>query len=331
MGGVNPAAAGRFSVLVVENDVEDAFVLAEALAGSGFRTARVVASVREALDELMLWTPDLIILDLGIPDAEGFDVLQVLGRGGSLGVPVVVVTGETPAERRVQALELGAQDVVVKPFDVLELGARAVHVVRAHETLEAADVVARALAVELSELSKELDEQAYAVHDTLVAVLELRSPELASHARRVGALVEHLADAAGLDRDVARQLGMAASCHQIGAVALDDATLAQLATGDHGADQACIEATTAVLRGHHRLAVAAARFREPAANFAHPVDRLVAQLTAVCHTFEEGARVNGQVEVDLGLRALQRGLDRGLDVDLVRCFVQAGLPDGVAK
>jgi DNA-binding response OmpR family regulator len=314
------------SVLVVEDQRDEAFLVTEALAGHGFRTARVAATAHAALAALEHWTPDLIVLDLGLPDADGLDVLGVLNRGERLGIPVMAVTGESNAERRVLALELGAKDVVVKPFDLLELGARAFHVVRAHEHLEAVDVVARTLALELSELSTELDDAVRTVSDVLLAALEARSPVLAAHSRNVGLLVERLATAAGLD-DVAEQLGIAAACHQIGAVALDDEALAQLLTGHRAAEERCARLTVDILGAHHRLAVAAARFYEPSTAFAQPVDHLVAKLTAVCHTFDDGSRTARGFDASAGLMALQRGLDTGLDVELVRTFIDAGLAD----
>jgi DNA-binding response OmpR family regulator len=312
------------SVLVVEDRADEAFLVTEALAGNGFATSRIAATAAAAIAALDGWTPDLIVLDLGLPDVDGLDVLQVLSRGERLGVPVMVITGETNPERRVRALELGAKDVVVKPFDLLELGTRAAHVVRDHDDMEAADVVARTLAKELSELSIELDEQARTATEALMSALELRCPELAQHSQRVGLLVERLAEAIGLD-DVAEQLGVAAACHQMGALALDDAALAALQAGQPAAEASCAAATAAILSAHHRLAVAASRFREPADAFAQPVDRLVAQLTAVCHTFDDRAHTADGLDVAAGLAALQEGLDHGLDVEFVRCFVEAGL------
>ncbi|MEI8239854.1 MAG: response regulator [Actinomycetota bacterium] len=314
-------------VLVVEDQPDEAFLVTEALAGSGFHTAKIAHTAAMALATLQTWTPDLIVLDLGLPDADGLDVLQVLRRGERLGVPVVVVTGEANPERRVRALELGAKDVIVKPFDLLELGARAARVVQTHEDLEAADAVARTLAHELSEVSSELDEQLRKATQVLLAALDIRCPELAQRSRRVAALVERLAQSAGLD-DVAEQLAIAATCHQIGALTLDDNTLSSLLAGDEAAERRCSEATCAILRPHHRLAIAAGRFRDPAHAFEQPVDRLVAQLTAVCHTYAASAHVGGDTDPTRGLLALQRGLDNGLDNELVRCFVESGLADG---
>jgi DNA-binding response OmpR family regulator len=313
-------------VLVVEDQRDEAYLVTEALAGHGFGAARVAATAADALAMLEEWTPDLIVLDLGLPDADGVDVLQVLSHGERLGIPVIVVTGDTDPNRRVRALELGAKDVVVKPFDLLELGARAFHVVRAHEHLEAADVVARTLARELSDLATELDEEVRAVSDVLLSALHARRPSVAAHCRNVGSLVERLARAVGLD-DVASQLGTAAACHQIGAVALDDESLELLTTGHRPTEARCAALTSTILGSHHRLAIAASRFHEPAAAFAQPVDRLVAQLTAVCHTFDDAARSADGFDTALGLAALQHGLDHGLDVELVRCFMEAGLAD----
>lgn len=112
-------------VLVVEDDSAVARLLVELLSAAGYavRTAATLAVAHAFLRE---WTPDLVLLDLVLPDGNG---LQLCARAGHGGLPPVVVCSAraTPATR-VQALRLGADDVIAKPFDADELLAR-VHAV----------------------------------------------------------------------------------------------------------------------------------------------------------------------------------------------------------
>lgn len=100
-------------VLVIEDDAIILRSISDALREAGYETvvARNVAGGRQQAR----WTrPDLIILDLGLPDGNGLDVLEVLTEIGSL-VPVLVLTGLDPAEVKMPALRSGVQQFLKKP------------------------------------------------------------------------------------------------------------------------------------------------------------------------------------------------------------------------
>jgi DNA-binding response OmpR family regulator len=307
-------------VLVVEDDGVQAYLVKEALAGSGFAEIRVVTTAAAAAAALVEWTPDLVILDLGLPDGDGMSLLDVVGTNGTLGVPVLVVTGESDPERRVQALELGASDLVTKPFNLLELGVRAKRTLRAHDDLLAAGVLARSLAHELTELSDELEEQLGAGVDVLLAALAMRSPALGSRARRVARSVHQLAVAVHLD-DVAPHLGRAAACHEVGALTLDDHDLAGVVALDPTAVERCALASEMILATRHPLAAASARFGAPSGSFERQSERLVASLTAVCHTFHAAAAAE-EYHPARGVRALLEAPEGVMDPDLVDAFIE---------
>ncbi|WP_326819349.1 response regulator [Streptosporangium sp. NBC_01756] len=76
------------------------------------------AALRKAAD----WHPDLVVLDLGLPDIDGIDVIH--GLRGWTSVPIVVLSGRTGGSDKVDALDAGADDYVTKPFNIDELLAR---------------------------------------------------------------------------------------------------------------------------------------------------------------------------------------------------------------
>jgi len=80
-------------------------------------------SGKAALDILRAGAPDLLILDLGLPDLDGFHVIRQLRDLGS-SIPIVVLSSRTDEKGKVQALDLGADDYVTKPFGIDELLAR---------------------------------------------------------------------------------------------------------------------------------------------------------------------------------------------------------------
>jgi DNA-binding response OmpR family regulator len=108
-------------VLIVEDDPAVAAGIADGLSSSAFETANAPtgAAGLRLLDE---FAPELVILDLGLPDMDGTDVCRTMRSRST--VPIVVVSARSDEMDRVLALELGADDYLVKPFGMRELLAR---------------------------------------------------------------------------------------------------------------------------------------------------------------------------------------------------------------
>jgi two-component system response regulator RegX3 len=110
----------RRRILLVEDEVSITEPLAEALRSEGFET-QVAGTVAEAL-ELARGGPDLVLLDVMLPDGSGFDVCRELRQSSR--VPIIMLTARGEEADRVVGLELGADDYVVKPFSAREVVAR---------------------------------------------------------------------------------------------------------------------------------------------------------------------------------------------------------------
>jgi len=108
-------------ILIVEDEASIAEPFARLLEREGFRTT-VAGTAAAALDAARSERPDLVLLDLVLPDGDGRDVCRTL-RGES-GVPVIMLTARGSETDRVVGLELGADDYVVKPFSAAEVIAR---------------------------------------------------------------------------------------------------------------------------------------------------------------------------------------------------------------
>jgi two-component system response regulator RegX3 len=125
------------TILLVEDEVSITEPLAEALRSEGFET-QVAGTVAEAL-ELARRDPDLVLLDLMLPDGSGFDVCRELRKRSQ--VPIIMLTARGEEADRVVGLELGADDYVVKPFSAREVVARIRAVLRRADAPEPADEV----------------------------------------------------------------------------------------------------------------------------------------------------------------------------------------------
>jgi two-component system, OmpR family, response regulator RegX3 len=108
-------------ILIVEDEASIAEPFARLLRREGFETT-VARTAAEALDAARRTEPDLVLLDLALPDGDGRDVCRVLR--GERDVPVIMVTARGTQTDRVVGLELGADDYVVKPFSGAEVIAR---------------------------------------------------------------------------------------------------------------------------------------------------------------------------------------------------------------
>jgi two-component system, OmpR family, response regulator MprA len=108
-------------VLVVEDDEEIAQVLQRSLRLEGYEV-RIAGDGEAALDQSSAFNPDLVILDLGLPKLDGIEVARRLRSADD--VPILMLTARDALESRVEGLDSGADDYLVKPFERQELLAR---------------------------------------------------------------------------------------------------------------------------------------------------------------------------------------------------------------
>ena len=113
--------SGRPRVLVVEDDTDIAGVLRRSLDKEGY-DVRVAGDGESAIDEAGVFEPDAVVLDLGLPRLDGVDVCRRLREDGD--VPILILTARDALESRVEGLDSGADDYLVKPFERDELLAR---------------------------------------------------------------------------------------------------------------------------------------------------------------------------------------------------------------
>ena len=120
------------TVIVIEDERQIRRFLRSALEAEGFRVFEA-ETARDGLTEAGTRKPDLVILDLGLPDRDGVDVIRDL-RGWTK-VPILVLSARSDEPDKVQALDAGADDYLVKPFGTAELLAR-VRVALRHRSSE---------------------------------------------------------------------------------------------------------------------------------------------------------------------------------------------------
>jgi two-component system, OmpR family, KDP operon response regulator KdpE len=131
--------ASRAVILVVEDDEETRAAVVRELHLRGYDVAEAPDG-RSALERWERRRPDLVLLDLGLPDVDGLQVIRRIRRDAA--TPIVILSGRYEEREKVQALEAGADDYVTKPFGVDELNAR-LRVALRHAAGPAADASGR--------------------------------------------------------------------------------------------------------------------------------------------------------------------------------------------
>lgn len=144
------------TVLVVDDEIQIRRFLRAGLELDGF-TVQEAGNGAEALRSVTLKPPDLVILDLGLPDMDGSDIVERLRSWSS--VPLIVLSVRSNEAEKVRLLDLGADDYVVKPFGMAELLARAHAALRRQVRASSGESIVRthSLAIDLASRTVSLD------------------------------------------------------------------------------------------------------------------------------------------------------------------------------
>lgn len=193
-------------VLTVDDDLNTLRMLSAFLAPDGYEITEATEG-RAALALVSEELPDVILLDLNLRDMSGFDVLQRLkGDEWTRLVPVVVVTADGDRERRLRAVEFGAEDFLTKPVDREELRIRVRTWLRLKQQVDQLERVEDVLRL-------------------LGRSVEVRDPRLHDHCERMARLTEYMGRALQVDSVDRHTLRLGAFLHDLGKIALPDTVL----------------------------------------------------------------------------------------------------------
>jgi two-component system KDP operon response regulator KdpE len=167
-------------ILIVDDEPQIRALLRTTLARAGYHIVEA-ANAREALAAKAIDRPDLVLLDLGLPDRDGFELIEALR--GETGLGLVIVSARDESEQKVAALDLGADDYVTKPFDTEELLARIRAALRRRLASEAEQQIVEAGPVTIDLLARSVRRGGAEVHLTPKEYALLA--ELAKHPGRV--------------------------------------------------------------------------------------------------------------------------------------------------
>ena len=165
-------------VVIVDDEAAIRRLLRSALERDGYEVVEA-ANAREALSSLSIDRPDAVLLDLGLPDREGMELVQLIKKAGSA---LIIVSAREATKEKIAALDLGADDYVPKPFDTDELLARLRRALRQHVGGNGSEPV-RIGGLEIDLLARRVRRDGHDIHLTPKEYAVLA--ELAKHPGRV--------------------------------------------------------------------------------------------------------------------------------------------------
>jgi putative two-component system response regulator len=213
-------------ILLVDDEPINIKVVRKYLAGAGYADFCSTTSPAEVLPLMIRTDPDVVLLDIVMPNFSGLDLLAAIRADAQLAhIPVVMLTALEDRDTKYQALELGATDFLAKPVDPSELVSRVRNVllIKAHHDH------LRHHAADLERMVKERTAQLEASHQNVIHCLaraaEFRDDDTGRHVLRVGCYAGIIAKQLGWDDAAVKMLEQAAQLHDVGKIGIPDAIL----------------------------------------------------------------------------------------------------------
>ena len=220
----NPSSEGACEnedqVIMIVDDVPiNAKLLRAHLQTAGYKSLRVHTDSTEVLAAIYREPPDLVLLDLMMPDVSGLEILAALRSDERMKhLPIVILTGTESSELRKRALTIGATDFLTKPVDIDELLPRVRNalLIKSYQNELKQRVRERTRQLEASQLDL--------IH-RLAKAAEFRDDETGRHVIRVGRYAGIIADELGLAVDRVEMIEQAATLHDLGKIGIPDSIL----------------------------------------------------------------------------------------------------------
>jgi putative two-component system response regulator len=307
-------------LLVVDDSPGIAAVLEHLLVAEGYHV-EIAHDGAEALARVAIRVPDLLLLDLDMPHVDGYEVCRRLKADPATRLtPILIITAQDILDAKLKAWDFGADDLLTKPFQPVEVLARCRSLLR------------------IKALVDELD-SAHAVVLALARALEAKSQYTQGHADRVTIYALALAHEVGLSAAEVDLLRLGAVLHDVGKIGIPDAILdkpgsltsAEYAVVKRHPDQGArivaplrsLRAVVPLIRWHHER-MDGAGYPDGLFGAAIP---LVVRILAVADVYDALSNPRPYREAMPPARCLEildeNAASGGLDTELVRCFNQA--------
>ncbi len=215
-------------ILAVDDEPVGLGFLRDNLAARGYQRVTACTRPRQALEALKELDPDVLILDLAMPELDGFEFMDLARRQRPESfLPILVISGHGDPDIRSRALESGARDFISKPFDMVEVAARIRNMAEMKYIYDQLRRQNRELEERVEARTRKLQRTFREVINSLSTAVEYHNKETATHLKRIREFTGLLARGAGVDRPRAERLSEASVMHDIGKIGVPDGVLAK--------------------------------------------------------------------------------------------------------
>ena len=214
-------------IAVVDDETANVQLLQRILELEGYTEVSGFTDPREFLATCRILPPDLVLLDLMMPEVNGFDVLERF-RGSVDDFeyrPVMIITSDDDRDTKQRALSSGARDFLAKPVSPVEVRLRVGNLLHTRSLQLELQRHAERLEERVRSRTAQLDEARLEILERLALAAEYRDDATGEHTRRVGRECAALAEALGLPADQVEHIRRAAPLHDVGKIALPDSIL----------------------------------------------------------------------------------------------------------
>jgi putative two-component system response regulator len=227
MKGGREAEQKEDRILIVDDNPDNTLLVHQLLRFAGYQNIMVENDSTKAVALVLVWQPDLIILDIHMPRVSGFEILQLLGDmwPDDVFVPILANTADWTEETRQRSLDLGASDFITKPFDTTELLLRVRNFLRMRRLQVQLDEQNRALGALVERRTRHVTRARQEALECLARAGEFRDDVTGEHASRVGKMSGLLAKQLGMSEHQAALIEAAAPLHDLGKIGISDSIL----------------------------------------------------------------------------------------------------------
>lgn len=210
-------------IMIVDGNPDNAGILEIILQLNGYGNIKSLTDSRQVLKQYIEYRPDLILLHLMMPYVDGFEVLEKL-KSVEEDLPVIVVAAQSERERRLKALDMGAQDFIDKPLNSAEVLARIRNFFKIRRD-QSKQECSRLLEDRLRKETGQTDRLEKEVAEQIACATERLDYNTGSHIDRIEDYTYALGRAIGLSGEQCRALSVACKLHDIGKAGIPDEIL----------------------------------------------------------------------------------------------------------
>ena len=227
---------GSKKIMAIDDEVKNLALIEAILTPLGYEVQKV-QSGKEALAKVEESPPDMILLDIMMPDMTGYEVCKRLkGEESTQIIPIVMITALIDKESRVRGIEAGADDFLTKPVDRIELIARVKNLLKVKEYNDSLKDWSRMLQDKVIEQTAKLRESFEQLHEAhtrlekahldtifrLSVAAEYKDEDTANHIHRMSAYARVVAENMGLPEDQVQLIVHASPMHDVGKIGIPD-------------------------------------------------------------------------------------------------------------